>query len=88
MHNWRKLIEVDTMADFLMEVKTPIVEELAKAGGFDVQANLLRSKLEDETKDIQKYLKDKEEFNKQKLKVHLPHVPNPSFTNTLPFQTK
>jgi hypothetical protein len=68
MHNWRKLVEVDTIGDFLMEVKTPLIEELAKAGGFDVQVSKLRSKLEDETKDIQKYLKDKEDFNKQKLK--------------------
>lgn len=68
MHNWRKLVEVDTVADFLMEVKTPLIEELAKAGGFDVQVSKLRTKLEDETKDIQKYLKDKEDFNKQKLK--------------------
>jgi len=68
MHHWRKLLEVDTFADFLMEVKTPLVEELAKAGGFDVQAKLLRTKLEEETKDIQKYLKEKEEFNKLKIK--------------------
>lgn len=68
MHNWRKLVEVDTMGDFLIETKTPLIEELAKAGGFDKQASLLRAKLEDETKDIQKYLKDKEDFNKQKLK--------------------
>jgi len=67
MHNWRKLVEVDTVSDFLMEVKTPLVEELAKAGGFDVQVSKLRSALETETKDIQKYLKDKEDFNKQKI---------------------
>ena len=69
MHNWRKLVEVDTVGDFLMEVKTPLIEELAKAGGFDVQVTKLRGKLEEETKDIQKYLKDKQDFNKQKLKV-------------------
>jgi len=67
MHNWRKLVEVDLPQDFLIEVKTPLLEELAKGGNFDSQVKLLRQKLEDETKDIQKYLKDKEEFNKQKV---------------------
>eukprot|EP00026_Physarum_polycephalum_P009635 Phypoly_transcript_09764.p1 GENE.Phypoly_transcript_09764~~Phypoly_transcript_09764.p1 ORF type:complete len:403 (+),score=111.43 Phypoly_transcript_09764:73-1281(+) len=67
MHNWRKLVEVDTVADFLMEVKTPLVEELAKAGGFDVQVSKLRGSLENETKVIHQYLKDKEDFNKQKI---------------------
>jgi hypothetical protein len=75
MHNWRKLVEVDTVADFLMEVKTPVIEELAKAGGFDVQVSKLRTKLEDETKVIHQYLKDKEDFNKQKLKVPPPPPP-------------
>jgi len=68
MHTWRKLVEVDSIGDFLIEVKTPILEELAKAGNFETQVKLLRTKLEDETKDIQKYLKDKEDFNKLKVK--------------------
>lgn len=67
MHTWRKLVEVE-VGDFLVEHKTPLIEELAKAGDFDTQVKLLRTKLEEETKDIQKYLKDKEDFNKQKLK--------------------
>lgn len=68
MHRWRKLLEVETFTDFMVEVKAPLIEELAKDGAFDAQAKLLRSKLEEETKDIQKYLTDKEEFNKQKMK--------------------
>jgi len=67
MHNWRKLVEVDTAVDFLMEVKTPLIEELAKAGNFEAQVGKLRTGLEDETKVIHKYLKDKEDFNKQKI---------------------
>lgn len=68
MHNWRKLVEVE-VGDFLVETKTPLIEELAKSGDFNTQVKLLRTKLEDETKEIQKYLKDKEEYNKQKMKV-------------------
>lgn len=68
MHRWRKLVEVDTIGDFMVEVKAPLLEELAKDGAFDAQVKVLGKKLEDETKDIQKYLHEKEEFNKQKLK--------------------
>ncbi len=69
MHRWRKLLEVDTIGDFLAEVKTPLLEDLSQEGGFDDQFKLLKTKLEDETKDIQKYLHEKEEFNKLKIKV-------------------
>lgn len=69
MHRWRKLLEVDNIADFLSEVKLPLEDELAKQGGFEAQVKLLRGNLDNETKDIQKYLHDKEEFEKQRLKV-------------------
>jgi len=69
MHRWRKLLEVDNISDFLVEVKTPLEEELAKQGAFDAQVKLLRTSLENETNDIQKYLKEKEEFERQRLKV-------------------
>lgn len=69
MHRWRKLLEVDNIADFLVEVKPPLEEELAKQGAFDAQVKLLRGSLENETTDIQKYLTEKEEFERQRLKV-------------------
>lgn len=68
MHRWRKLLEVDNISDFLLEVKAPLIEDLAKDGNFDAQVKLLKGKLEIETDDIQKYLHEKEEFNKQKMK--------------------
>lgn len=74
MHRWRKLLEVETSVDFLAEVKTPLLEDLAKEGSFDGQFKLLRAKLEDETKDIQKYLHEKEEINKLRLKVWKMHM--------------
>ena len=44
-------------------------DELARQGGFESQVKMLRGTLEDESRDIQKYLKEKEEFEKQRLKV-------------------
>jgi len=67
MHRWRRLLEVDT-GDFMTEVKTPLLEELAKDGEFDKQVELLKSKLTHETTDIQQYLHTSEEFHKQKIK--------------------
>eukprot|EP01110_Echinostelium_bisporum_P004782 TRINITY_DN21857_c0_g1_i1.p1 TRINITY_DN21857_c0_g1~~TRINITY_DN21857_c0_g1_i1.p1 ORF type:complete len:484 (-),score=267.31 TRINITY_DN21857_c0_g1_i1:68-1519(-) len=67
MHRWRKLAEVD-VADFITETKTPLVEELAKEGGFDKQLELLKGKVDEETKDIHKYLAEKEELAKQRTK--------------------
>lgn len=69
MHRWRKLLEVDNIADFLAEVRVPLEDELATQGGFDSQVQLLRGSLESETKDIQKYLSEKEDFERQRLKV-------------------
>jgi hypothetical protein len=43
---------------------------LARQGGFESQVKLLRGKLEDETTNIHKYLHDKEEFEKQRLKIN------------------
>jgi len=67
MHRWRRMLEVDT-GDFLTEVKTPLLEELAKDGDFDKQVDILKGKLGDETSDIQKYLQASEDFLKQKIK--------------------
>lgn len=69
MHRWRKLLEVDNIADFIEEVKTPLESELAKQGNYDEQVKLLRGSLEAETNQIQKYLKEKEEFERLRLKV-------------------
>jgi len=73
MHRWRKLVEVD-VGDFHTEVKVPLIEQLAKEGSFDKQLTLLSGKLTDETKDIQGYLQEKEEFAKQKMKTQKPPV--------------
>lgn len=68
MHQWRKLLEVEDITNFPAQVKPAIIDDLAKTAGFDDQLTYLKKKLADETTEIQKYLAEKEEIQKQKMK--------------------